>query len=41
MDDCGCEYGMMYKGGVKGLDVGGYVSLIFNMWKRYGVNNKQ
>ena len=26
MDDCGCEYGLMYKGGVKGLDVGGYVS---------------
>ena len=46
MDDCGYEYGLMYKGGGKGWDVDGYVSSseivnlcseikMFNMWKRY------
>ena len=27
MDDCGSECGLIYKGGGKGWDVGGYVSL--------------
>ena len=26
MDDCGSECGLIYKGGGKGWDVGGYVS---------------